>query len=37
MFFVTFTSIEILWDSLIKVLHTLHVSSLNPPNKIEDL
>jgi hypothetical protein len=32
-FFVTFTSIERLWDSLIKTLHTLHASRF----KIKDL
>jgi hypothetical protein len=36
-FFITFTSTKRLWDSFIKVLHTLHVSRLNLPNKIEDL
>jgi hypothetical protein len=36
-FFVTFTSAERLWDPFIKVLHTLHASKLNLPNKIEDL
>jgi len=36
-FFVNFTSVERLWDPLIKVLHTLHVSRLNLPNKIKDL
>jgi len=36
-FFVTFTSIERLWDPLIKVLHTLHASRLNFPNKIKYL
>jgi len=36
-FFVTFTSIERLWDPLIKALHTLHASKLNFLNKIEDL
>jgi hypothetical protein len=36
MLFVTFTSIEGLWDPFIKALHTLHVSRLNLPNKIED-
>ncbi len=36
MFLVTFTSSERLWDPIIKVLHTLHVSKLNLPNKIED-
>jgi hypothetical protein len=33
---VTFTSAKRLWDPLIKVLHTLHVSKLNLLNKIED-
>jgi hypothetical protein len=37
MFFVTFTSTKRLWDPFIKTLHTLHVSKLNLPNKIEDL
>jgi hypothetical protein len=36
-FFVTFISIERLWDPLIKTLHILHVSKLNLPNKIEYL
>ncbi len=36
-FFVTFRSIERLWNPLIKALHTLHVRKLNLPNKIEDL
>jgi hypothetical protein len=36
-FFVTFTSIEIMWDPFIKVFHTLHATRLNLPNKIEDL
>ncbi len=36
-FFVTFTSIERLWDPFIKTLQTLHASKLNIPNKIEDL
>jgi hypothetical protein len=36
-FFVTFTSAKRLWDPLIKYLHTLHASTLNPPNKIKDL
>jgi hypothetical protein len=36
-FFVTFRSIERLWDPLIKVLYTLHVKNLHFPNKIEDL
>jgi hypothetical protein len=35
--FVTFTSVERLWDLLIKFLHTLHVLRLNLPNKIKDL
>jgi len=32
-FFVTFISIERLWDPLIKTLHTLHVLKLNLLNK----
>jgi hypothetical protein len=36
-FFVIFTFVENLWDPFIKTLHTLHVSNLNLPNKIEDL
>jgi hypothetical protein len=36
-FFVTFRSIERLWDPLIKALYTLHVKKLNFPNTIEDL
>jgi hypothetical protein len=36
-FFFTFLFIEKLWNVLIKVLHTLHASRLNLPNKIEDL
>jgi hypothetical protein len=36
-FFVTFTSAERLWDPFIEVLHTLHASRLNLPNKIENL
>jgi len=37
-FFVTFTSVERLWDPLIKTLHTLlHVLKLNLLNKIEDV
>jgi hypothetical protein len=36
-FFVIFTFVERLWGLLIKGLHTLHVSKLNLPNKIEDL
>jgi hypothetical protein len=36
MFFVTFTSIEKLWDLFVKVLHTLHAPRLNLPNKIKD-
>jgi len=28
--------VEILWDLFIKMLHTLHFSKLNIPNKIED-
>ncbi len=36
-FIVTFTSIESLWDPLIKALHTLHAKKLNLPNKIENL
>jgi len=36
-FLVIFTFVERLWDSLIKVLHTLHASRLNRPNKIKDL
>jgi hypothetical protein len=36
MFLVTFTSTKRLWDPPIKTLHTLHVSRLNLPNKIED-
>jgi hypothetical protein len=36
-FFVNFTYVERLWDPFIKVLHTLHASRLNLPNKIEDL
>ncbi len=37
-FFVTFTSVERLWDPLIKTLHTLlQVLKLNLPNKIEDV
>jgi hypothetical protein len=36
--FVTFTSIERLWDPFIKTLHTLlHVFRLNFLNKIEDI
>jgi hypothetical protein len=37
MFFVTFTFPIKLWDSFIKILHTIHVSRLNLLNKIEDL
>jgi len=37
MFFMTFTLTERLWDSLIKVLHTLHASKFNLLNKIKDL
>jgi len=33
MFFIIFTSTKRLWDLLIKVLHTLHASKLNLPNK----
>jgi hypothetical protein len=36
-FFVTFTSTKRLWVPLSKVLHTLHASKLNLPNKIKDL
>jgi hypothetical protein len=36
-FFITFTSTKSLWDPFIKIFHTLHVSKLNLPNKIEDL
>jgi len=36
MFLITFTFANRLWDPLIKVLHILHVSKLNLPNKIED-
>jgi hypothetical protein len=36
MSFFTFTSIERLWDPLIKTLHTLHASRLNFSNKIKD-
>jgi hypothetical protein len=36
-FFVTFTSVERLWNPFIKILHTLHASRLNLPNKIKDL
>jgi hypothetical protein len=36
-FFVTFTSIERLWDPLIKFLHTLYASRLNLSNKIKEL
>jgi hypothetical protein len=36
-FFVTFRSIERLWDPLIKALYTLPVKKLTLPNKIEDL
>ncbi len=36
-FIVTFTSTERLWDFFIKILHTLHASRLNLPNKIKDL
>jgi hypothetical protein len=36
-FIVTFTSTKRLWDFFIKILHTLHVSRLNFPNKIKDL
>ncbi len=36
-FFITFTYVKRSWDPLIQILHTLHVSKLNLPNKIEDL
>jgi hypothetical protein len=36
-FFVTFTSTEILSDPFIKVLHTLHATRLNHPNKLKNL
>jgi hypothetical protein len=36
-FFVTFTSTEILSDPFIKVLHTLHATRLNCPNKMKNL
>jgi hypothetical protein len=36
-FIVTFTFVEILWDPLIKALHTLHAKKLNIPSKIENL
>jgi hypothetical protein len=36
-FFVTFTYTKRLWDPFIKVLHTLHASRLNLPNKLKDL
>jgi hypothetical protein len=32
--FVTFTFVERLWDPLIKILDTLHASTLNFSNKI---
>jgi len=35
--FLSFTFDERLWDPLIKVLHTLHVSKLNLLNKIKNL
>ncbi len=35
--FVTFTFVERLWDPLIKILYTLHASTLNFSNKIYDL
>jgi hypothetical protein len=35
--FVTFKSTERLWDPFIEVLHTLHTSRLNLPNKIKNL
>jgi hypothetical protein len=34
--FCNFTSIEKLWDPLIKALHTLHAKKLNLPKKIEN-
>jgi hypothetical protein len=37
MLFVTFTYAERLWNPCIKDLHTLHASSLNLRNQIEDL
>ncbi len=36
-FFIIFTFVKRLWDPFIKVLHALHASKLNIPNKIEDL
>jgi len=36
-FFVIFIFVKRLWDPFIKILHTLHASRLNLPNKIEDL
>jgi hypothetical protein len=36
-FFIIFTSIERLWDPLIKALWTLHAKKLNLVNKIENL
>jgi hypothetical protein len=36
-FFIIFTSIERLWDPLIKALYTIHASRLNIPNKIKNL
>jgi hypothetical protein len=36
-FFVTFTYTKRLWDPFIRVLHIVHASRLNLPNKIKDL